>query len=118
MKATLTWTINDFHMYEMVFGWSTYGKLACSYFTKNNKAFMLINGSKMSFFNCHKRFLPMDYKYKRNINDFFVHRVERDVVSPLPLGEELYDMMSEYGDIVFGFHSSKQNFSGFGLTYN
>jgi hypothetical protein len=44
--------------------------------------------------------------------------VERDVVSPLPLGEELYDMMSEYDDIVFGFHSSKQNFSGFGLTYN
>ena len=61
----------------------------------------------MSFFNCHKQFLPMDYKYKKNINDFFVNRVEKDVVSSLPLGEELDDMVSEYGDIVFGFHSTK-----------
>jgi len=26
--------------------------------------------------------------------------------------------MLEYGDIVFGFQSGKQNFSSFGLTYN
>jgi len=26
--------------------------------------------------------------------------------------------MLEYGDIVFGFQSGKQNFSNFGLTYN
>jgi hypothetical protein len=30
----------------------------------------------------------------------------------------LHDVVSEYGDIVFGFQSGKQKFSGFGLTYN
>jgi len=40
-------------------------------------------------------------------------------VSPLRLfGEELYGMVSEYDDIVFGFQSGKQKFPGFGLTHN
>jgi hypothetical protein len=34
------------------------------------------------------------------------------------LGEELYDMVSEYGAIVFGFQFSKHKFSSFGLTHN
>jgi len=50
MKAALIWTINDFPGYEMVSGWSTHGKLACPYCMKNNKAFILTNGGKASFF--------------------------------------------------------------------
>jgi len=49
----------------------------------------------------------MNHKYRKNKNDFFVSRVERNVVLPLLLGEELYDVVSEYDDIVFGFHSGK-----------
>jgi hypothetical protein len=30
----------------------------------------------------------------------------------------LFDVVSEYGDIVFGLQSGKQKFSGFGLTHN
>jgi len=33
-------------------------------------------------------------------------------------GEELYDVMSEYDDIVFGFQSSKHKFLGFCLPHN
>jgi hypothetical protein len=62
--------------------------------------------------------LPTDHKSRKNRKDVFVSRVERDVVSPLPSGEELYDLKSEYNDIVFGFQFSKQKFLGFGLTYN
>jgi len=53
-----------------------------------------------------------------NIKDFFVGRIEKDVASPRLSGEELYDVVSEYGDIVFGLQSSKQKFPGFGLTHN
>jgi len=54
MRATLMWTINDFPDYGMVCGWSTHGKLACSYCIENNKAFTLTNGGKTSFFYCHR----------------------------------------------------------------
>jgi hypothetical protein len=60
----------------------------------------------------------MDHKCRKNNKDFYIGRVESDVVLLLPSDEELYDMVSEYDDIVFGFQSNKQKFSGFGLTHN
>jgi len=56
--------------------------------------------------------------YRKNRKDFFVGRVENDVAPPRLSGEELFDVVSEYGDIVFGVQSGKQKFSGFGLTHN
>jgi len=58
LRAALMWTINNFLAYGMVSGWSTHGKLACPYFMEN-KAFMLTNGGKASFFtvivvSCHR----------------------------------------------------------------
>jgi hypothetical protein len=118
MRAALMWTINDFLAYGMVFGWSTHGKLACPYCMENNKAFTLTNGGKASFFDYHRRFLPHNHRYRKNRKDFFIGRVENDV-APLRLSsEELFDVVSEYGEIVFGLQSGKQKFPGFGLTHN
>jgi len=98
----------------MFSGWSTHGKLACPYCMENNKAFTLINGGKTLFFYHHRRFLPPNHRYRK---DFFVGRVEKDVASPRLSGEELHDVVLEYGDIVFGLQSGKHKFSGFGLTH-
>jgi len=48
-KDNFDGTINDFLVYEMVFGWSTYGKLTCPYCMENNKNFTLINDGKTFF---------------------------------------------------------------------
>jgi len=76
MKSTLMWTINDFSTYEMVSGWSMQRKLACPYYMKNNMAFMLTNGSKVSFFNCHQFFFLTNHKFRKNKKEFFVDRVD------------------------------------------
>jgi len=62
--------------------------------------------------------LPLNHRYRNNRKDFFVGRVEKDVASPRLSGEELHDVVLEYGDIVFGLQSCKQKFPGFGLTHN
>ena len=62
--------------------------------------------------------MPHNHRYRKNIKDFFVGRVEKDVAPPRLSGEELHDVVSEYGDIVFGLQSGKQKFPGFGLTHN
>jgi len=85
---------------------------------ENNKAFTLANRGKASFFDCHRRFLPLNQRYRKNKKDFFVGRVEKDVASSRHSGEELHDVVSEYDDIVFGLQSGKQKFPGFGLTHN
>jgi len=81
-------------------------------------AFTLTNRGKASFFYYHRRFLPHNHRYRKNRKDFFVGRVEKDVAPPRLSGEELHDVVSEYGDIVFGLQSGKQKFPGFGLTHN
>jgi len=59
------------------------------------------------FFYCHWRFLPSHYWYKKNNKDFLKGKVEKDVALPVLLGEELYDVVSQYEDIIFGFQFSK-----------
>jgi hypothetical protein len=63
-----------------------YEKLAYPYCIKHNKSFALINSGK-HFFHCHQRFFPSNQKYIKNIKDFFVGRVKRDVALPIPLYE-------------------------------
>jgi hypothetical protein len=93
-------------------------KLACPYCMENNKVFTLTNGGKASFFYCHRRFLPPNHRYRKNWKNFFVGRVEKDVAPPRLSGEELHDVVSENGGIMFGLQSGKQKFPGFGLTHN
>jgi hypothetical protein len=54
-------------------------------------------------------FLPTNYRYRKNIKDVSLLRLS---------GEELYDVVLKYGDIVFGFQSGKQMFPSFSLTHN
>jgi hypothetical protein len=63
-------------------------------------------------------FLTTESHVQKKRKDFFVGRVEKDVAPPHLSGEELHDVVSEYGDIVFGLQSGKQKFPGFGLTHN
>ena len=59
--------------------------------------------------------MPINHKYRK---DFFIYKVERDVTPSVPLGEELYDVVSQYEGIVFGIQFGKQKFHGFGVTIN
>ena len=61
--------------------------------------------------------MPPNHSYRKNIKDFFVGRIEKDVAPLCLFGEELHDVVSEYGAIVFGLQSGKQKFPCFGLTY-
>ena len=85
---------------------------------ENNKAFTLTNRGKYSFFDSHRHFLATNHKYKRNRNDFFIGKAEKDVATSRFSSEELHDVVSEYDDIVFGFQSCKQKFHGLCLTHN
>ncbi|GJX21699.1 hypothetical protein Tco_0226144 [Tanacetum coccineum] len=96
MKATLLWTISDFLAYGMLFGWSTSGKKACPYCLDNTKAFSLSNGRKVSWFDCHRQFLPERHPFRRNKNDFIKNRIE---LSPSPLiltGTEVINQIDDF----------------------
>ena len=56
LRVSLMCTINDFPIYEMLFGWMTQGKLACLICIEDTKAFTLKYGGKNYWFDYHRRF--------------------------------------------------------------
>ncbi|XP_050229123.1 uncharacterized protein LOC126678265 [Mercurialis annua] len=64
------WTINDFSAYSMLSGWSTAGRKACPYCMENTDAFTLDKSDKQSWFDCHRKFLPPNHQFRRNVTDF------------------------------------------------
>ncbi|XP_060210890.1 uncharacterized protein LOC132637885 [Lycium barbarum] len=91
LRATLMWTINDFPTYGMLSGWMTAGKLACPYCMENTKSFTLKNGKKKSWFDCHRRFLPMDHPFRRMKNAFKNNTIEQDCPPPILSGEDIWE---------------------------
>jgi hypothetical protein len=91
--TSLMWAINDFPLYEMVLGWSTYRKLACLYYMENNKAFTLINGDKAFFFLLLDVLanLSLIEKQWKELFEMF----ERNIAPSILLGEELYKVVSQ-----------------------
>ena len=74
MKAALMWTINDFPAYGMLSGWSTHGALSCPVCQDQVRGSYLFHGRKMSWFDCHRCFLPRNHAFRRNKSAFTKNR--------------------------------------------
>ena len=88
MKAAYHWFVHDFMAYGDFAGWSTHGRLSCpcGYCCLG---FRLRNGHKACWFDCHRRFLPMDHVFRKQANAF---RKNTRVLEEPPrrlIGEEL-----------------------------
>lgn len=63
MRAALLWSISDFPAYSMLSGWSTAGRLACPHCREKSDAFTLEKSGKQSWFDCHRKFLPLNHTF-------------------------------------------------------
>jgi hypothetical protein len=84
---------------------------------ENNKTFTLTNGGKTSYFDCHHISCQYITSTERIERIFLLVELKR-ILHPRIFLVKNYMTWCEYGDIVFGFQSRKQKFSGFGLTHN
>ena len=70
MRAALMWKINDFPTYLMMYGWSITGKTTCPHCMEDSDSFRLSLSRKQSWFDNHRKFLPLNHDYRRNTKDF------------------------------------------------
>jgi len=70
MKSALMWTINDFLAYGMLLGWMTLGRHACPICMEITKAFSLNHSHKISYFDCHRQFLSLNYPFRKDKKAF------------------------------------------------
>ncbi|XP_075074775.1 uncharacterized protein LOC142162330 [Nicotiana tabacum] len=116
LHAALMRTINDFPAYGMLSEWSTAGKLACPTCMEETKAFTLKHGGKNTWFDCHRRFLPMDHEFRRNTSAFMKNQTDfEEPLSPLS-PEEIWNRVRFLPMVTESPMSNK--IPGYGVTHN
>jgi hypothetical protein len=61
--TTYLWSIHDFMAYGIFAGWSVHGRLTCPVCCSNTDCFRLTTGGKISYFDCHRRWLPLKHPF-------------------------------------------------------
>ncbi|XP_023742686.2 uncharacterized protein LOC111890839 [Lactuca sativa] len=97
MIAALMWTISDFPAYGMLSGWATAGKLACPHCGKYSQAFRLPNGQKISWFDCHRRFLKSYHPFRFNKTKFTKNHIELRDPPPILNGANILREIEDFG---------------------
>ncbi|GAU46507.1 hypothetical protein TSUD_285890 [Trifolium subterraneum] len=108
MKAALMWTINDFPTYGMLSGWGTHGKLACPICMMDTKAFTLCSSGKATWFDCHRRFLPLNHSFRRNKYAFVKGQIETRLPPQYLTSEQVWDEVKDQENVeIIGVVASR-----------
>jgi hypothetical protein len=90
----------------MLSGWSMKGKFACPYCHKDNDYIWLKYGSKNCYMG-HRRFLPMNHRWRQNKISF--NNMVETRESPVPLTrEQVLQQYENFEKVKFGKTSKKR----------
>jgi hypothetical protein len=70
LRAAYLWSIHDYLAYGKFVGSCVYGRLNCLVCMDESDAFRLHHNRKVSFFDCHRRFLPLSYEFRGDKESF------------------------------------------------
>jgi len=108
LRAAVLWTVSDFPAFGMLSGWATAGKKACPYCMEKTKAFWLKHGGKVTWFDCHRQFLPSDHTFRNSKTAFCKNKVEKGSPPHIMSGEELWECVKELPKATDGPDALKQ----------
>ena len=97
MRAALMWTVSDFPAYGMLSGWGTHGATACPHCMDDIDTFWLRNSRKMTWFDCHRRFLPRYSSLRRDPNKFRRGKTVSNGPPRVKTGVEILDEIDRKG---------------------
>ncbi|XP_027120615.1 uncharacterized protein [Coffea arabica] len=100
LRAALLWTINDFPAYGYLSGWSTKEYKACPVCLDETTSLYLNNGHKCCYMG-HRRFLPIDHKWRQEKKQFNGEREHRQPPRTLS-GEEVLQQLLRIEQVEFG----------------
>jgi hypothetical protein len=70
LRATYLWSIHDFMAYCIFIGWSIDGRLTCPIWRSDTDCFHLTAGGKISYFDCHRHWLPPKHPFRMQRDSF------------------------------------------------
>jgi hypothetical protein len=108
------WSVHDFKAYDVFVGWSIYGELTCPICGSDIYCFHLMHGGKISYFDCHRRWLPQKYKFRQEQNSFRKDTIVTKGPSKHLSGAQIVDML----DKLSSDPERPGYFEGYGETHN
>src|SRR5436189_1297637 len=84
----------------MLSGWSTHRRLSCPVCMDRTKVIQLKYSRKPSFFDCHRRFLPYDHRFRRNKKAFWNRHVEASQPPLILTGDEIWERVRHFRRIM------------------
>jgi hypothetical protein len=70
MHVWYHYSLHDFLVYGIFYGWCVHGKFPCPVCKAALKFIWLRKGGKYSSFDKHRKILPLDHAFRRNIKNF------------------------------------------------
>jgi hypothetical protein len=70
LRAAYLWSIHDFMSYSIFVRWSVHGRLSCSICHSSTDCFRLTAGGKISYFDCHRCWLPPKLPFRMQKDSF------------------------------------------------
>jgi hypothetical protein len=67
LRAVYLWSIHDLPTYGIWSGWCVHGRLCCPICMGDTQAYQLEHAKKVSFFDCHRRFLPSNHLFRNDM---------------------------------------------------
>jgi hypothetical protein len=75
LRVEYLWSVHDFMAYAIFTGWSTHGILTCPYCSSDIDCFRLAHGGKITYFDCHRSWLPWKHPFRSDKKNFIKNTV-------------------------------------------
>jgi hypothetical protein len=114
LRVAYLWSIHDYLAYGKFIGWCVHDRLNYPICIDDTDAFRLHHGKKVSFFNCHQRFLPSNHSFKNDTRSFLKGKTIRKGPPKRKLKADIMEMiddMKESESGVFECYSENHNWT-------
>jgi hypothetical protein len=114
LRVAYLWSIHDYLAYGKFVGWCVHGRLNYPICIDDTDAFRLQHDKKVSFFNCHKRFLPSNHSFRNDTRSFLKGKTIRKGSPKRKLKADIMEMIDDLKESengVFEGYSENHNWT-------
>jgi hypothetical protein len=113
VQVTYLWSVHHFRAYNIFSGWSCNRILTCPICLKDTTCFHLKFGGKISYFDCHRCFLSLNYPFRLDRDTF---KKDNIILEGLPRHLSGTEIADKLGNLVL--NENVDEFVGYGKEHN
>jgi hypothetical protein len=108
------WFVHDFKAYDVFAGWNVHEEVTCPICGSDTNCFRLTHGGKISYFDCHRFWLPQKHNFRQEQNTFRKDTIVTKGPSKRLSGTQIVDMLKK----LTPDPERLDYFEGYGETHN